>query len=196
MNTTTIDTSVSNRSRPEEYIPAHGEVYKLVHFTDKILTSKLENFDFANLPIDPNILATNLLKTMYTLKGAGLSANQVGLPYRVFVMRPNFACFNPRVVLAEDEEVLEEGCLTFPGITIKVKRAKHIKVRFATPSGTITTQTFTGMTARIFQHELTHLEGKFFFEGIGRMKMETSMRKAKKLGFDYNGYNLMKYAVT
>jgi peptide deformylase len=171
---------------------------ELVEPDNPILRTKAENFNFENPPCDINELCTNLLETMYEHNGVGLSANQVGLPYRVFCMRAEtpFVCFNPRIVLSDPQQViLEEGCLSFPQMIVKVSRPKHIKVRFATPSGTIDNQTFTGMSARIFQHELSHLNGEFFFDGIGRLKMEMALKKAKKAGSDLSGYNLMKYAI-
>lgn len=173
-------------------------IYNLVKFDDPILRTRSENFDFNNPPVDPNVLSRDLLETMYALDGIGLAANQVGLPHRVFVMRAEtpFACFNPRIILYDTKTLeLEEGCLTFPGLTIKVKRPSSIKVRFATPSGNIVTHEFAGMTARQFCHETAHLNGEFFFDGIGRLKMDVAIKKAKKIGFNYEGKNLMKYAV-
>jgi peptide deformylase len=130
--------------------------------------------------------------------GLGLSANQVRLPYRVFVMKgsPPFVCFNPVLVEWSNETIkLEEGCLTFPGMIAEINRPKHIKVRFQTPSGVHTTKTFTGMTARIVQHEMEHLDGGFFFDGIGRMRMEKALKEAEKEGHAYRQFNLMKRAV-
>ena len=89
----------------------------------------------------------------------------------------------------------DEGCLTFPGMSIKIKRPRAIKVRFAMPSGQVTTKTFSGLTADCVQHEIAHLNGKFFFDGIGRLKMERIIKEAKKNGRDYTGSGLMKYAV-
>lgn len=173
-------------------------IYDLVDFNDPILRTNLGAFDFSNPPVNPTELVTNLLETMNEKGGIGLSANQVGLPYRVFVMRgdPNFACFNPRIVDTSNELMeFEEGCLTFPGMSIKIKRPRALKLRFAMPNGEVTTKTFSGLTADCVQHEISHLNGEFFFDGIGRLKMERIIKEAKKLGRDYTGSGLMKFAV-
>ena len=99
-------------------------VYDLIEHDSAILEQELPLFDFENPPIDPEELARNLLDTMRHHKGIGLSANQVGLPYRVFVMEgePAFACFNPKIVDVSNETVsLVEGCLSYPGVAVPVK---------------------------------------------------------------------------
>lgn len=121
---------------------------------------------------------------MYEKKGIGLAANQVGIPYRIFSMRAdpqNFVCFNPKIIQPSDEEIiLEEGCLSFPGLIVKVKRPRHIRVRFTTPNGDTRTEMFTGMSARIFQHELDHIDGKLYFNRASRYHREIAMKKWKK----------------
>jgi peptide deformylase len=86
---------------------------------------------------------------------------------------------------------LEEGCLSFPGIVLKVKRSQHIKVRYENIQGETKTNTYTGMTARIIQHECEHLDGEFFFTGLSKLKLQLALKKAKKLGFEYPG--ILKY---
>jgi peptide deformylase len=121
---------------------------------------------------------------MYEWNGLGLAANQVGVPYRVFAMRgqpQNFVCFNPRIVLPSSEQIiLDEGCLSFPGLVVKVKRPRHIRVRFDTPNGDTRTETFIGMSARVFQHELDHLNGLLYFNKANRYHKEIALKKWKK----------------
>lgn len=156
----------------------------LVNAKDPILKTKCEEFDFINPPFDPIEFSKNLIKFMYDNNGLGLAANQVGVPYRIFAMRgapENFVCFNPKIVLPSSEQViLEEGCLTYPGLSVKIKRSQHIKVRFRTPNGETLTKTFTGMTARIFQHELDHLDGIEFFSRANKYHREQAFKKWKK----------------
>lgn len=178
-----------------EYNP---KIYDLVPPNDEILRKKTEPFDFDNPPVNPEELAYDLVANLRKYGGVGLSANQIGLPYRVFVMRgdPHFVCFNPRIVDISEETIkLEESCLTFPNLELKVERPRHIKVRFNTPNGDVTTKTFTGLTARCFLHELQHLNGEFFFKGVGRLSMEKALKKANKSGYDYTKLNLMKEAI-
>ena len=154
----------------------------LVEDTNPLLKTNLDPFDFQNPPIDPEELATQMVELMREFDGVGLSANQVGLPYRVFVMEgePAYACFNPRIVLEGTEHVtLEEACLTFIGLFVKVKRPKMIKVRFQGPDGETYTKTFTGLSARIFQHELDHLNGVVFHSRANTFHRDAGFKKWK-----------------
>ena len=158
-------------------------VYELIDYDSAILEQELPLFDFNNPPVDPTELAKNLLETMRHHRGIGLSANQVGLPYRVFVMEgdPAFACFNPKIVDVSNETVsLVEGCLSYPGVAVPVKRPAHIRVRFSAPDGNTMTRKFTGMTARIFLHEFDHLQGSNFLRKMHPAHKEKALRQLKK----------------
>jgi peptide deformylase len=150
---------------------------------DTYLKNKCQDFDFSNSPFDPIEFAQELVKTMYENNGMGLAANQVGYPFRVFAMRghpENFVCFNPKIVqLSETMVLLEEGCLSYPGLIVKVKRPQHCKVRFTTPNGDTITRQFTGMTARIFQHEFDHLDGIRFYDKANKFHRDQALRKWK-----------------
>lgn len=171
--------------------------YTMVGPEHQMLRTKLETFDFADPPVDPTELAMDLVRIMAEQNGLGLSANQLGLPYRVFCMRgaPPFVCFNPRIVdRTEAETTLDEGCLSFPNLVYRAPRADAIKVRFATPNGVVTTMKFNGMTARVFQHEMMHMDGMLPFEGIGRMKLDRALTEAARRGSNYRPLGLMKHA--
>lgn len=156
---------------------------ELVKITDPVLTTKCEPFDFANPPFDPTKFADEIVKTMYEKNGIGLSANQIGVPYRIFSMRgtpKNFVCFNPRIVDSSEEEViLEEGCLSYPNLVVKVKRPRHIKVRFQYPNGETVTEKFTGLSARVFQHELEHLDGEIFYNKANKYHRDQALKRWK-----------------
>lgn len=141
-------------------------IYELVKPDHPLLRTKLENFDFSDPPTDPIQLAKDLTETMLKNNGLGLSANQCGLPYRVFVLanNPVIAAFNPRVIdeTTQTEIYMDEGCLSFPYLFLKVKRPRIVKVRYTMPNGETTTEKFDGMTARAFLHELDHLNGVVF----------------------------------
>lgn len=158
-------------------------VYDLIDHKSAILEQELPLFDFDNPPIDPMDLAKNLLDTMRHHKGIGLSANQVGLPYRVFIMEgdPAFACFNPKIVDVSEEVVsLTEGCLSYKGVVAPIKRPAHVRVRFTEPGGNTMTRKFTGMTARIFLHEYDHLQGVNFLQKMHPAHREKASRQLKK----------------
>jgi peptide deformylase len=121
---------------------------------------------------------------MYDNNGIGLSANQVGVPYRIFAMRgspENFVCVNPRVVNPSEETIyLDEGCLSYPGLYVKIKRPRHIRVRFQTPNGDTKTETFTGMSARCFLHEMDHMDGNVFYKKATDFHRHQALNRFKK----------------
>lgn len=159
-------------------------IRKLVDRNHPILREQLENFDFAKPPMNPVELANDLIETMNHHNGIGLSANQVGLPYKVFVMRSApeaIVCFNPRLIDSSSEDVqLEEGCLSYPYLFVPIKRPKLIKVRYTSYDGTTTTKKFDGMTSRCFQHELDHLNGVIFTKRANLYHLEKA-KKAEKM---------------
>lgn len=151
---------------------------------DNHLLEKCKIFDFSNPPFDPVEFSQELVKTMYEKNGLGIAANQVGVPYRIFAMRgspENFVVFNPKIVWESDKQViLEEGCLSYPGLIVKIKRPEFIRVRFNTPNGDTLTKQFIGMSSRIFQHEYDHLIGKRFYDRANKFHKDQAMRKWKK----------------
>jgi len=148
---------------------------------DRYLLEECEEFNFKDPPFDPVQFAQNLVKYMYECNGLGLAANQVGTPYRIFAMRAhpeNFVCFNPKIVQASEKTiVLEEGCLSYPGLVVKVKRPEFVRVRFQTPNGDTITKQFIGMSARVFQHEYDHLNGERFYDKASRFHREKALSK-------------------
>lgn len=174
---------ISPMAAPVEWIFNLKE-FRLVDKNHPALTTPTKQFDFLSPPFEPIDFAQRMVKFMYEQNGIGLAGNQLGIPYSVFCMRgspENFVCFNPIIVWYSDAMVeLEEGCLTYPGLFVKIKRPQHIRVRFYTPNGDILTKKFTGMTARIFQHEYEHLQGKRYIDNISKLKLDMALKKAKK----------------
>ena len=157
--------------------------YALVKGTDSILREEIVPFTFSE-EIDAWDLAESMVKFMRENNGIGLSANQLGLPYRVFVMEgnPAFACFNPRVVDVSSETIsLEEGCLSFPNLYIKIKRPRTIKVRFQDPNGDTHTKKLDGISARVFLHEMDHLNGIDYRKRANRYHLEKAQKVKQKL---------------
>lgn len=164
----------------------------LVQANDPVLKTACIPFDFANPPMDPEKLAKSLVEAMAEFNGIGLSANQVGLPWRVFAMvgyPVNFVLFNPRIVdTSEETDMAEEGCLSYPGIVINIKRPHAVRIRFQGPDGETYTKQFGGMTARIICHEMEHMDGKNFIQNISKLRADIAIKKAKKhynFKFDY-----------
>jgi peptide deformylase len=158
-------------------------ILDLVPGTDPILKEVMPEYDFVTQGALTIGLAQNLSETLMSQEGLGLAAPQVGLRHRAFVMltNPIRVCFNP-IIIDKGEEMIEldEGCLSFPGILIKVTRPRRIKVRYSLPNQEIKTEVFDGMTSRIFQHELDHLNGILFTDHVSKLKVDMAKRKARK----------------
>jgi peptide deformylase len=145
-----------------------------------------ETFDFSNPQTDPVVLANDMVETMYHYNGLGLAHAQMKTgapPLSVFAMRgspENFVVFNPHIIHASDILVsLEEGCLSYPGLIVKIKRPQFIRARFNTPNGDTMTKGFYGLAARVFQHEMCHLDGEIFYSSANRYHREQALKKWK-----------------
>lgn len=155
----------------------------LVQANDPILRQVMPRFDFENPPEDPHKIAHILAQTMIKNDGYGLSANQVGLPYRVFVVigNPILCCFNPKIVdESEDELLMEEGCLSYPGLFVKIKRPQVIRIRYTRPDGETVTEQYQDLTARVMQHELDHLDGICHINRANKFHLDQARKKMKK----------------
>jgi peptide deformylase len=149
--------------------------------TSPILMQECKEFDFNNPPFDPKEFAQALHNKMIKSDGLGLSANQVGQPYRVFVMRTDekpYAVFNPRVVDVSDRELtMKEGCLSFPLLYLSVKRPDSVRIRFQNEDGETRTEKFIGMTARIALPEFDHMLGKVYTQKASQYETQRAIRK-------------------
>jgi peptide deformylase len=160
---------------------------KIVKFPNEILRQQVEDFDFENCILDPEKLEAELIETMFAYDGIGLAAPQVGITVRVFVMghrdNPEMAqaFFNPIVIKTVDEvEDLEEGCLSFPGVYVNIKRPKKILARWQNSLGEWQESEFDGYNCKCFLHELDHLEGIVFQDRVSTLKWAMAVKKSKK----------------
>ena len=129
-------------------------------------------------------LLENMIETMKHYGGIGLSANQVGLPYRMFVFgdKENYIpCFNPKILVESENFIpIEEGCLTYPGLFVKIRRPDWIEVEFEDENGEKHTDTFEGLMCRVFQHEMDHMNGIDFTSRAKKMDLNIAKRKLKR----------------
>lgn len=161
---------------------------ELVKPNDPILKSTTQSFDFETPPLVPGRLAEDLADLMIEKNGVGLAAPQVGIPYSVFVVgdpsnkESIMAFFNPKIIDTMGEDVYyEEGCLTYPGLFVKVKRPEQVRLRFTDVNGETTTTKYTGFTARVIQHEYDHLQGIVFTTKATRYHLDQAKRHQKKI---------------
>lgn len=138
---------------------------------------------------DAKLLEKQMIEFMLAENGIGLAANQIGIAKRVFVMgsldipgfpKP-FALFNPKVVkVSEETNIFKEGCLSYPGLWLNIKRPAKITVEYFDSSRNHHTAEMDGYIARCFQHELDHLNGVCFVDIVSPMKLQLAMKKLRK----------------
>jgi peptide deformylase len=160
---------------------------QIIKFPNPILRQRMPEFDFSNPIIDPIELEKSMLELMFQYDGIGLAANQVGINTRVFTMghRDNSdtaqAFFNPVIVANTDDIAdMEEGCLSFPGIYVNIKRPTKIKARWQNSKGEFEEGEFDGYNCKCFLHEYDHLEGITFQDRVSTLKWALAVKKTKK----------------
>tara|TARA_R110000772_G_scaffold177839_3_gene289337 strand:- start:966 stop:1361 length:396 start_codon:yes stop_codon:yes gene_type:complete len=126
---------------------------------------------------------------MLNHNGIGLAANQLNIRKRVFTIGSQnvpgfpepFAVFNPVILESSEDKVLQkEGCLSFPGLWLHLKRPKSIIAQYQNSKGVTKEAKIEGYLATCFQHELDHLNGICFVDKVGRLKLQLAMTKLKK----------------
>jgi len=162
------------------------EIYKLVDFYDPILRQptipvKLET---AADRKHADIVALSLAETLSKTQGLGLSANQCGRTERMFAINMGeqiWTLINPEIVTKSDTfSDMAEGCLSYPGLYLKLKRPDNIKVKFQAINGEWIEQEFDGLTAVCVQHEIDHLDGKVFTDYVSPIKLDQAKKKVKQ----------------
>ena len=157
---------------------------KLLFYPDEWLTKEVKPFNFEEH--DAKVIENQMITLMNVSRGVGLAANQVGLDAQMFVMTnkygEKFSIINPTVMAASKEVVEgEEGCLSFPGLFLKVKRAQSIAVEFYDPKGDKQNMEFTDWDSRVFQHEFDHLYGVNFINRVSKLRLDMAKKKQDKL---------------
>ena len=116
--------------------------------------------------LDRHHLSRVLIDNMIHHEGIGISANQIGIWERAFAMVRDLennevmVCFNPRIIKSYSEEVeMEEGCLSYPELFLKVKRPDKIVVKYEDEDKKTHKLKLQGLASRVFQHEYDHMEG-------------------------------------
>lgn len=131
-------------------------------------------------------LVADMAETMYKAPGIGLAAVQVNVAQRVIVIdasesRDQLKVFiNPEILVRDGQQVMEEGCLSVPGIFDEVERAAHVRVRALGADGQSFEMDAEGLLATCIQHEIDHLDGKVFVDYLSRMKQARIQKKLEK----------------
>jgi len=147
---------------------------KIVHYPHPALRRKAR--PLTAIDKDLRIQAGAMIELMYEAKGLGLAATQVALPYQLLVMnmtgdpqqRDQEAIYvNPVIVERKGTQDGDEGCLSFPGLFQKVRRAKTVKIQAYNLKGELVELIANDLEARAWQHELDHLEGVLYIDKMG-----------------------------
>jgi len=159
----------------------------ILHFPDprlRTIAKAVDEFDDALRQ-----LVRDMFETMYEAPGIGLAATQVDRHIRLLVMDVSEGCnrprclINPRIIAADGEEEMDEGCLSVPGYYEKVRRAEHIRVHAQDEYGESSEFDATGIEAVCIQHEMDHLDGKLFVDYLSNLKrnrIRSRLLKAQK----------------
>ena len=138
---------------------------------------------------DPDLIERSMIDFMIENKGIGLAANQIGITKRVFVMGSYsipefpepFALFNPRIIESSEEMIIDkEGCLSYPGLFLSVKRPSWVIAEYQDAKGNVRDIRVDGYLSKCFQHELDHLDGICFVDRVSSLKLNLAMKKLRK----------------
>jgi peptide deformylase len=154
-------------------------------YGDPLLRRRAEPVREVTLEIDA--LIDDMIDTMYDETGIGLAAPQVGFGLRLLVVDEGKggarAYLNPVVVEQRGQAVAEEGCLSLPGIFADVARAESVVVEARDRAGAPIRRPASGLLARVFQHEIDHLDGVLFIDRLDRVTRDRIKRRIKRHGF-------------
>jgi peptide deformylase len=133
-------------------------------------------------------LSEDMIETTLAAPGVGLAANQIGIPWRLFVVNMGIetdkdnliTLINPEITALEGNELGEEGCLSIPDVVAQVNRATEIEVKAIDLNGNDVRFEAKGYLARALQHEMDHLNGVLFWDNLGKVKRDILKRKFKK----------------
>ena len=164
----------------------HG-IGALLHESDPILQTEPASWIFDPPQADAEKMHRVMIENMAFHHGLGLSANQIGMPVKVFAMRVDdsdhaIVCFNPEIIKESDGTVMmKEGCLSFPSLYLNISRPIEIEAQYQNADGDMINVHFEGLAARIFHHEMDHIKGETFINNVSKVILQSARRKQKKL---------------
>ncbi len=161
------------------------ETLTVVRYPDPRLAEVCTAVDSFDEPL--RRLADKMFELMFQFKGVGLAANQAGVTIQLFVASPAYSqddrrvYVNPKIIALEGNAENEEGCLSLPGINVKIKRRAIATIEAQDLDGKSFQETGEGLTARIFQHETDHLNGLLLVNKMGSVARLAYRRTIREL---------------
>lgn len=168
-----------------EFEPDHMSALQILHFPDPRLRQHAA--PVAEVDAEIRQLVDDMFETMYAAPGIGLAAVQVNILKQVIVLDISedksqpLCLINPEIIASSDEEQMEEGCLSVPGVYEEVTRAKTITVNYLDRDGKLQELETDGLLAVCIQHEMDHLVGKLFVDYLSEMKRTRIRKKMEKV---------------
>ena len=181
---------MSEEVKEEIESPPPYEGPMLLPMTDSSLSKIPEPVDLEKE--DLKQLKADLLESMYHFGGIGLSDNQVGIDKKFFVLGSELVTdeeenkfeksfFNPTLLtVSEEEESVKEGCLSYPGLWLMVKRPVQCTIKYYNSEGEEIVETYEGVSARVILHEYDHMLGMNFTQRVSKLKLERGLKAAEK----------------
>lgn len=143
-------------------------ILEIKKYPDQVLKKKAK--EVKEITPETEKLIDDMVETFKKNQGLGLAANQVGELKRIVVIgteKGTEIFLNPKVIQkSREKDLTEEGCLSFPGLFLKIKRAKEIKIQAQNKKGEEIKTEAKGLMARVFQHEIDHLDGILFIDRL------------------------------
>lgn len=171
-------------------IPSDPSRLRIVTYPDPILRKKCVVADRRDQGV--KALAERMLELMHEAKGVGLAAPQVGVDIRLFVYNitgepeDNRTCVNPTLEELNGAAEQEEGCLSIPGAAVNMRRATHAILRAEDLEGAPFELTGDDLLARVWQHELDHLNGRLIVDNMSATDEIANRRALKQLREEYD----------
>ena len=162
---------------------------KIVIYPDPVLDRSCDDVTMFGLEL--RSLADNMAEVMYSSRGVGLAAPQIGLSQRFILIDPSagdsnnelIALANPKITWESDQiDVVEEGCLSLPGVRLSIARPVACDVEYIDLDGKIKSMKCSGLKARILQHEIEHLLGITMLKKVGSLARRMSLKNLSPIG--------------
>ncbi len=162
-------------------------IWRILKYPDPFLNKIAEQVPEGEKEIKKFV--DDMFETMYSARGIGLAAPQIGMGKRVIVLDVSpvdetakpLALINPEIIVKEGREESEEGCLSVPDLTVKIQRAQNVTVSGFTPDWKLIQVEAEGILSVALQHEIDHLNGTLIVDYLSRLKREFYRKKVKKM---------------
>lgn len=162
-------------------------VREIKRFPETVLRKKAE--PVTEIDGETRLLVDDMIETMHSAPGVGLAAPQIGISLQVIVIDTSvgedldavLVLLNPEIVSQSGSSLMEEGCLSVPGVATELERFEKVTISGINLQGEEVEIEAEGLMARVFQHEIDHLNGSLYWDRLGKIKRELLKKEYKKM---------------